>query len=62
MDGIHGRSTLEDDLGQQLLGRAAHGKLARWGASWEQNTNDGNDSSNWEETQQQRVSPLFENL
>ena len=32
------------------------------GASWEQNTNDGNDSSNWEETQQQRVSPLFENL
>ena len=32
------------------------------GASWEQNTNVGNDSSNWEETQQQRVSPLFETL
>ena len=31
-------------------------------ASWEQNTNARNDSSNWEEAQQQRVSPLFENL
>ena len=26
MDGIHGRSTLEDDFGQQLLRRAAHGE------------------------------------
>ena len=30
------------------------------GASWEQNTNAGNDSSNWGETQQQRVIPLLE--
>ena len=30
------------------------------GASWEQNANAGNDSSNWGETQQQRVNPLFE--
>ena len=28
MDGTHGKSTFEDDLGQQLLRRAAHGKLA----------------------------------
>ena len=42
MDGTHGKSTFEDELGQQLLRRAAHGKLARWGASWEQNANVGN--------------------
>ena len=30
------------------------------GVSWEQNTNAGNDSSNWGETQQQRVIPLLE--
>ena len=29
------------------------------GASWEQIPNAGNDSSNWKETQQQRVSPLL---
>lgn len=28
MDGTHGKSTFEDDPGQQLLRRAAHGKLA----------------------------------
>ena len=32
------------------------------GASWEQNANAGNDSGNWEETQQQRVNLLFERL
>ena len=42
MDGTHGKSTFEDEPGQQLLRRAAHGKLARWGASWEQNANVGN--------------------
>ena len=42
MDGTHGKSTFEDDPGQQQLRRAAHGKLARWGASWEQNANVGN--------------------
>ena len=42
MDGTHGRTTFEDDPGQQLLRRTAHGKLARWGASWEQNANVGN--------------------
>ena len=30
------------------------------GASWEQNANDGNDSSSWGEAQQQRVIPLLE--
>ena len=30
MDENHGKSTFEDDLGQQLLRRAAHGKLAQW--------------------------------
>ena len=42
MNGTHGKSTFEDGPGQQLLRRAAHGKLARWGASWEQNANVGN--------------------
>ena len=42
MDGTHDRTTFEDDPGQQLLRRASHGKLARWGASWEQNANVGN--------------------
>ena len=42
MDGTHGKSTIEDEPGQQLLRRAAHGKLARWGASWEQNATVGN--------------------
>ena len=42
MDGTHGKSTFEDGPGQQLLRRAAHGKLARRGASWEQNANVGN--------------------
>ena len=32
----------EDGPGQQLLRREAHGKLARWGASWEQNATVGN--------------------
>ena len=30
MDGIHGRTTFEDDPEQQMLRRAAHGKLAQW--------------------------------
>ena len=42
MDGTHGKSTFEDGHGQQLLRRVAHGKLARWGACWEQNANVGN--------------------
>ena len=42
MDGTHGRTTSEDDPEQQLLRRAAHGKLAQGGASWEQNENVGN--------------------
>ena len=42
MNGTHGKSTFEDEPGQQLLRRAAHGKLARWGASWEQNATVGN--------------------
>ena len=42
MNGTHGKSTFEDGPGQQLLRRAAHGKLARWGASWEQNATVGN--------------------
>ena len=42
MEGTHGRTTFEDDPGQQLLRRIAHGKLARWGASREQNANVGN--------------------
>ena len=33
MDETHDRTTVEDDPGQQLLRRASHGKLARWGAS-----------------------------
>ena len=52
MDGTHGRTTSEDGPEQQLLRRAAHGKLAQGGASWEQNANAGNDSSNWGEAQQ----------
>ena len=39
------------------------GPMVEWhigGASWEQNTNVVNDSSNWGETQQQRVIPLLE--
>ena len=32
------------------------------GASWEQNANAGNDSSNWGRTQQQRVNSLFEKV
>ena len=35
MDGTHGKSTFKDEPGQQPLRRGAHGKLARWGASWE---------------------------
>ena len=46
MDGTHGRTTFEDDPGQQLLRRAAHGNWHNGGASWEQNANAGNDSSN----------------
>ena len=42
MDGTHGRTTFEDAPGQQLLRRTTLGKLARWGASWEQNANVGN--------------------
>ena len=42
MDGTHGRTTSEDDPEQQLLRRAAHGKLAQGGASWEQNAHVGN--------------------
>ena len=30
MDGTHDRTTLEDDLGEQQLRGAAHGKLAQW--------------------------------
>ena len=52
MNGTHVKSTFEDGSGQQLLRRAAHGKLARRGASWEQNANAGNDSGNWGRTQQ----------
>ena len=46
MDGTHGRTTFEDDLGHQLLRRQTivNGTMA--GASWEQNANAGNDSSN----------------
>ena len=39
------------------------GPMVEWhigGASWEQNANDGNDSSNWGEAQQWRVIPLLE--
>ena len=32
------------------------------GESWEQNTNDGNDSSYWEMNQQMRVIPLYGRL
>ena len=38
------------------------GPMVGWhngGARWEYKANAGNDSSNWEETQQQRVSPLW---
>ena len=42
MDGTHGRTTFEDDPGQQLLRRAVHGRLAQGSASWEQNANVGN--------------------
>ena len=52
MNGTHGRTTSEDDPEQQLLRRAIQGRLAQGGASWEQNANDGNDSSNWGEAQQ----------
>ena len=30
MDGTHGRTTFEDDPEQQLLRRAAQGRLAQW--------------------------------
>ena len=39
MYGTHSKSTFEDNPGQQLLRRTSHGKLTRWGASWEQNAN-----------------------
>ena len=52
MDGTHGKSTFEDDPKQQLLKRAAHGKWHNGGASWEQNSNAGNDSGNWGKSQQ----------
>ena len=42
MEGTHGKSTFKDDPRQQLLRRTTHGKLARRGASWEQNANVGN--------------------
>ena len=42
MDGTHGRTTFEDDPEQQLLRRAAHGRLTQGSASWEQNANVGN--------------------
>ena len=42
MDGTHGRSTFEDDLGQQLLRKAAHGIWHNGGARWEQNATLGN--------------------
>ena len=42
---------LEDDLGQQLLRRRIIVKRHNGGASWGQNANVGNDSSNWGETQ-----------
>ena len=42
MDGTHGKSTLEDDLGQQLLRKIAHGIWHNGGVSWEQNANVGN--------------------
>ena len=48
MDGTHGKSTFKDDPGQQLLRRAAHGKLARWVQAGNKNANARNDSSNWE--------------
>ena len=41
MNGTHDRTTSEDDPGQQLLRRTTHGKLAQWGASWEQHANVG---------------------
>ena len=30
IDGTHGKPTFEDEPEQQLLRRAAHGKLAQW--------------------------------
>ena len=42
MDGTHGRTTFEDDPGQQLLRRAAHGNWHNGGGSWEQNATVGN--------------------
>ena len=42
MDGTHGKSTFEDDLGKQLLRRAAHGKLAQWRCKLGTNATVGN--------------------
>ena len=42
MDGTHGKSTFEDEPGQQLLRRAAHGNWHNGGANWEQNATLGN--------------------
>ena len=52
MDGTHGRTTFEDDPEQQLLRRQPMGDWHNGGASWEQNADAGNDSSNWGRTQQ----------
>ena len=41
MNGTHGKSTFEDEPGQQLLRRAAHGGLVQWRCSWEQNATVG---------------------
>ena len=42
MDGTHDKSTFDDDIGQQLPRRAAHGNWHNGGASWEQNATIGN--------------------
>ena len=42
MDVTHGRTTFEDDLGQQLLKNKTVVKWHNVGASWEQNANAGN--------------------
>ena len=38
----HGKTTFEDDPGQQLLRIAGQGRLAQGGVSWERNANVGN--------------------
>ena len=48
MDGSHGRTTFEDDLTRIYRGGQPMVEWHNGGASWEQNANVGNVSSNWE--------------